>query len=288
MKCPSCGAEIENGRKCAYCGAAIDSGMLREQEILNKAGCPKCGSTNVTFNRENQGEVRGKNSKKVIHYTVGVCKDCGYTWRTDSSKTGTGNKKWLWILGWICIFPLPLTLILLKKKDLKPALKYGIIAAAWILYLILGIVGGSGSGTAGATNTTTPTETADATVATTGVKYTLVGEDLGQYGKKVTLNADSDMPTDKYIYKLPASDYLVSTTTDKVAQFSIVKDEVVTEDADSDYPENFQYVGDAYLLTAGDDDYNGKAKKSVTVTLGEDESFLLVGTDTFIFEEVKK
>ena len=276
MKCPSCGAEITSGRVCEHCGASIDTKMLREQEILNKAGCPKCGSTNVTFTRENQGEVRGKNVKTVVHRTVGVCKDCGYTWTTDTPVQK--KKTWLWVLGWIFIFPLPLTLILLKKKDMKPALKYGLIALAWVVYLLIGILGGGSSAA----------DTSDAGEATptTGKSYTLVGEELGQYGKKVTLNEDSDMPVDKYIYKLPAGKYIVTTTTDKAAQFSVVKDEVIIEDVESNYPENFQYVGDQYMLTAGDDDFNGHAKKSVIVTLGEDESFLLIGTDTFIFDEV--
>lgn len=32
---------------------------------------------------------------------------------------------------------------MLRKKDMKPALKYGIIAAAWIVYLIIGLSGNS-------------------------------------------------------------------------------------------------------------------------------------------------
>ena len=143
MKCSSCGAEIGNSRFCSYCGTQINSEELREKELLNKEGCPKCGSTNVTFNRENQGEIRGKNSKRIVHYTVGVCKDCGYTWRTDDGQTAKKRKTWLWVLGWIFIFPLPLTLILLKKKEMKPIMKYGIIAIAWVLYLIIGLSGNS-------------------------------------------------------------------------------------------------------------------------------------------------
>lgn len=143
MKCTSCGAEIGNSRFCSYCGTQINTEMLREKELLNKAGCPRCGSTNVTFNRENQGEIRGKNSKKIVHYTVGVCRDCGFTWRTDGGQTTHKRKTWLWVLGWIFIFPLPLTLILLKKKDMNAMLKYGIIAIAWVLYLIFAFSGRS-------------------------------------------------------------------------------------------------------------------------------------------------
>ena len=177
MKCPSCGAEIGNNRICPYCDTQINSEMLREKEILNKQGCPKCGSTNVTFNRENQGEIRGKNSKRVVHYTVGLCKDCGFTWRTDGGQTTGKRKTWLWVLGWIFIFPLPLTLILIKKKEMKPALKYGIIAAAWIFYLLIGLSGNaSDSAAQNQTEKTTQTSSVLAEVTAENDEKTLNNE----------------------------------------------------------------------------------------------------------------
>jgi len=80
------------------------------------------------------------------------------TTRSKSNTTRGGNmsnsqgpkkrKTWLWVLGWLFIFPLPLTILLLRKKEMKAPIKYGIIAAAWIIYLIIAIAaGGSGSGT---------------------------------------------------------------------------------------------------------------------------------------------
>ena len=144
MKCPNCGAEIGTNRVCDSCGSHITYDMLREQEQLNKAGCPKCGSSNITFRRENQGEVRGKKSKRIIHETVGFCKDCGATWTTTSGHATGKRKTWLWVLGWICIFPLPLTILMLRKKDMKPAIKYGIIAVAWIVFLLIGVAGNAG------------------------------------------------------------------------------------------------------------------------------------------------
>ncbi len=146
MKCPNCGADITHGKYCEYCGTAISGRMLKEQEELNKSGCPQCGSTNVSFTREKQGEYHGANGTAIIHATVGVCKDCGYTWETSSHtdmrdfantviEKPKKRRKVLWILGWIYIFPLPLTLILLKKEKLNPLVKYGVIIAAWIAYL---------------------------------------------------------------------------------------------------------------------------------------------------------
>ena len=57
------------------------------------------------------------------------------------------RKTWLWVMGWILFFPLPLTILLLRKKEMKSPIKYGIIAVAWIIYLVIVFAaGGSNSG----------------------------------------------------------------------------------------------------------------------------------------------
>lgn len=59
-------------------------------------------------------------------------------------KTQISEKKrhtWLWVLGWICIFPLPLTILLVRKRNLNVVIKYGAIAIAWIFYLFIVMVG---------------------------------------------------------------------------------------------------------------------------------------------------
>ena len=140
MKCPSCGAEVGNTKFCEYCGSQISAEMQKEQEQLNKSGCPKCGSTNIKFAREKQGETKGKNGTQIMRATTGVCNDCGYTWETQESPKK--KKTWLWVLGWIFIFPVPLTIILLRKKDMNKTLKYIIIAVAWIVYIAIALSGG--------------------------------------------------------------------------------------------------------------------------------------------------
>lgn len=116
------------------------------------------------------------------------------------------------------------------------------------------------------------------------IKYTLTGEETGEYGKKIILNANSDMPTTKYVYKLPEGNYEVTTTFDKLAAFFIVKDEISLTGA-KDYPEELNYVGEQYSLTNGNDDYNGKAKHSVNITINNDESILINGKETFVFKK---
>ncbi|MBP9997166.1 MAG: zinc ribbon domain-containing protein [Lachnospiraceae bacterium] len=136
MKCSNCGAEISGKTAyCEFCGSQVTVEMKKEQETLNKAGCPNCGSSNITFNREDQGERRDKKGKEIVRATVGFCKDCGHTWTT--SETKKKRKTWLWVLGWIFIFPIPLTILLLRPTcNLDKKIRYGIIAAAWIVYLI--------------------------------------------------------------------------------------------------------------------------------------------------------
>ena len=162
MKCPNCGAEIGTNKKCDYCGTTISLDMLREQEQINKEGCPKCGSTNIQFKRENQGEIKSKKQNRVVHVTVGYCKDCGYTWYPQGEEPKK-RKTWLWVLGWIFIFPVPLTILLLRKKDMNNGLKYGLIAAAWIVYLLIGFAGNSNDETADTADTDTVINTQDVT-----------------------------------------------------------------------------------------------------------------------------
>ena len=268
MKCPSCGAGIGNNRACSYCGTQITAEMLQEKELLNKAGCPKCGSTKVSFKRENQGEIRGKNGKRIIHSTVGVCKDCGYTWNADGEQQVKKRKTWLWVLGWLFIFPLPLTLILLKKKDMKPVLKYGIIAAAWILFLVIGIAGNANKeNPEDPSATTVPVSESEQTNNTqadssetelpeNAVTFVLSWDEAGEYGKKMTLNAGTDIEMTFYAYYIPAGTYNVRNLSEniitQVTVYSGVESDGETEmflSDDCDRPIVVSPNGEAQTLT---------------------------------------
>ena len=112
MKCPNCGAEAK-GKFCEYCG----SEMPKEKATIN-----------ITNN-----------------YYVGTEKTQNNKVQNTTKRQTKGAKKrtWLWVLGWICIFPLPLTILLLRKKKMKPAIKYGVIAVAWLLFFVIGMSGNS-------------------------------------------------------------------------------------------------------------------------------------------------
>lgn len=130
VKCKSCGStSLKN--KCNNCGAVFDGQF-----------CTGCGTRS------------GQEAKEcpVCHtkYFTAACPSCGYVPGKTSGVTSAPapqtpaapkRKTWLWVLGWIFIFPLPLMLILKKKSDMENKLKHGIIIGAWVIYGILLIIG---------------------------------------------------------------------------------------------------------------------------------------------------
>lgn len=183
MKCPSCGGET-HGRFCEYCGSEMpqeNPSVTITNNYFNSAtpdesrevgnscgGCPRCGNSKITFKRERAGTAtqsrysgkKGQSVSQAVYRTVGICQNCGYTWDPNATssnngvRTSSGNKTWLWVLGWICIFPLPLTILLFRKKEIKPAVKYSVIAVAWIIFFAIGMSGNND------TDTTTPDDSA--------------------------------------------------------------------------------------------------------------------------------
>ena len=139
--CPSCGAK-EFKYQCENCGNVFDDGLF----------CPKCGVKVGTKSK------RCPNC--ATEYYSAACPNCGYTANsrytyspitpntpvmpdTAFSQPEKKRKTWLWVLGWIFIFPVPLTVLLIKNQKLSKGLRIGIIAAAWIVYFLIGLSGGS-------------------------------------------------------------------------------------------------------------------------------------------------
>ena len=130
--CPHCGSALKidptnKNATCEYCGAAL----LIDDEVqhVQYDNAEEAGYKFEKGRQRAQAEVQRSSQRNTQ-----------YKQKPPKKK----RKTWLWVLGWICIFPLPLTILLLRKKDMKPVLKYGIIAAAWIIYLLIGFAGGSG------------------------------------------------------------------------------------------------------------------------------------------------
>lgn len=118
---------------CPHCNAALTI------EPANKnATCPYCGATLLL-------------DEEVVHVQYDNAEAAGYEFekgrqraRQEAGTQGPAPKKrrtWLWVLGWIFIFPLPLTILIVPNKKIKKPLKIIILVAAWLFYLSLVIRG---------------------------------------------------------------------------------------------------------------------------------------------------
>ena len=123
--CPKCGANlhIDADRQsafCEYCGAEL----LIDDEVQH-----------LQFdNAENAGYAFEKGRQRAQQEVYAA-----------QSVSVTRKKKTMvwWVLGWIFVFPIPLTIIISRNKNLKTGAKTAIIVAAWLVYLL--IVIGSGA-----------------------------------------------------------------------------------------------------------------------------------------------
>lgn len=243
MKCQYCGAEIAPGNTvCNFCGAQITPAMRMEQQQLNKAGCPRCGSANIAFNWAVNGAVNGKKGAAMPQAAMGFCKDCGYTWQTTEQQKK--RKTWLWVLGWIFIFPLPLTLILVKRDTMKPIVKYGLIAIAWIFWLLLGMGARNSEPDTGSERQYIETQEANAVDS-----IELVAGQTGKYGKEIVMNEGTDLEEHLVIYGVPSGKYLAKNLGSWNAQVSVYRGIVKTAEGYDEYAE----TGDAILLMSGEE-----------------------------------
>lgn len=127
LTCPGCGArlEVDMDRKmafCSYCGAALP--VDDEIQKVQLDGAEKAGYEFEKGRQRAQAEAAQASCQQA------------------PQEPPKRRKTWLWVLGWICIFPVPLTIIMLNKEDMSKKARYGIIAAGWIFYLLIGLGGG--------------------------------------------------------------------------------------------------------------------------------------------------
>ena len=128
--CPKCGANlhIDADRKsafCEYCGGQV----LIDDEVQHLQ-IDNAESAGYAFEK---GRQRAQNEAQAHRY-----------YSAQPQPAPKKNKKIVWwVLGWIFIFPVPLTIIIARNQKLKTGAKIGLIAAAWVVYLLIGI--GSGA-----------------------------------------------------------------------------------------------------------------------------------------------
>ena len=147
MVCPNCGASLQvdadqKNLTCSYCG----NGLYVDDEVKH-----------VQYdNAEETGYQFEKGRQRAQAEATRVQQQ---TFNMNFGKPPKKRNTWLWVLGWIFIFPVPLTILMLRNQKLSKPVKIGIIVAAWIVYLIIGLAGGGSGDNKDSSNANTGTTT---------------------------------------------------------------------------------------------------------------------------------
>ncbi len=128
MVCPNCGASLQvdadkSKLTCNYCG----NSLLVDDEVqhIQYDNAEDAGYQFEKGRQRAQAEQRMNNiSTSTVTY--------------QPSKP---NYTWLWVVGWICCFPIPITVLVARSKSLTVKAKTIIIAVMWAVILIIGIIG---------------------------------------------------------------------------------------------------------------------------------------------------
>ena len=126
MKCPQCSGTLEideNAKqaRCPFCDTLLmidDEGQRLRADSGRQAG----------YDFE-QGRIEAQEERRQAALRA-----------QQEAARKKKNLVW-WILGWIFICPVPLTILIARSKKLKPWLKAVLIAALWIVILVIGIAG---------------------------------------------------------------------------------------------------------------------------------------------------
>lgn len=120
-KCDNCGTLYQEANYCPQCGVKAGT---------KPRSCPRCGAA----------------------YYSTACPDCGYiigippapqetvpVYAQPAAYPAPAPKRrqaWLWVLGWIFIFPLPLTVLTMNSR-INGLWKAVIIVIAWLVFFSL-------------------------------------------------------------------------------------------------------------------------------------------------------
>lgn len=126
MVCPHCGASLQldadqKNLKCEYC----DNSIFVDDEI-KRIQFDNAEESGYLFEKGRQ-RAKAEYAREYQH-TINA-----YTYEKPKKR-----RTWLWVLGWLCIFPVPLTILMIRNQKLDKKVKIAIIVIAWLIYFIIG------------------------------------------------------------------------------------------------------------------------------------------------------
>ncbi|MBR4623070.1 MAG: Ig domain-containing protein [Clostridia bacterium] len=237
INCSKCGAPLRIEGNTAYCDYCNNVVYLVEEN-------------NNTSENSYSGYSPSHVNTPPYYY--------GYNYATPQ-KQKKKNIVW-WVLGWIFIFPIPLTILLIRNQKMKSLLKYGLIAVVWLFYLGIGWSGNNET-------KTMPANTDSQEVISTFTSDTVSSETNPIFAVPVS---ESDSPGD--LLEVKESDIIISSSIDdpRITSSEIISSttEINEQDLVSITKINMSNQNDLPLMV-GDSHYIGY----ITVDIEKQASF---------------
>ena len=132
-KCPQCGANMVFNaatRKvvCEYCGMT-----LLVDEGITSVRCVNAEEAGYNFEK---GRIRARTelaapAPQIVHHVHHYKYPCEEPIMEEKKP----NRWWLWLIGWLAIFPLPATILILRSERMGWFWKMILIISVWEMYL---------------------------------------------------------------------------------------------------------------------------------------------------------
>ena len=136
MTCPNCGAQLKIDADraqvfCEHCGTKL----LMQDDVHH-----------IHYdNAEESGYLFEKGRQRAIEEAEKRRRQDAYNQQQRytppppppqprAQQQPRKSRIWLWILGWLFIFPVPVTILMTRRRNISPIVKYGVIIVAWLLY----------------------------------------------------------------------------------------------------------------------------------------------------------
>lgn len=131
IKCPHCGAPIkvnpaESQAVCEYCG------MTAFVETETKKAEP------VDYEQEGYRFEKGRLRAQAEQAEKPVVRQVQYEYVPVKQKK---RHTFWWVMGWIFIFPIPATILIVRSKKMHWILKTVLILLVWGIYIAIGMSG---------------------------------------------------------------------------------------------------------------------------------------------------
>lgn len=138
-KCPQCGANMvfnSSSQKvvCEFCGLT-----LLVDEGITSVKCVNAEEAGYNFEK---GRMRARaefaNTAPVVHHVHHY----EYSTPEPVEEKKPRNLWWLWLIGWLVVFPLPATILILRAERMGWFWKFVLIIGVWEMYLqFIGVAG---------------------------------------------------------------------------------------------------------------------------------------------------